>query len=377
MNMYKVKIHISISEVKKELWDSLTENNIFMCYAWLKTFEETTNNPPLPYYITILEDEKIIAASVCYFDKRNNNIRSIDNILLGRLTRFKRFRNITLLPAVICGSKKGYGTHFIFSNKLGKNEINILQNKLLDTVEHIAAENKSSICFQNVMDNESDLMNKLIKRGYHKTKSLPLNYIDINWSSFDEYKKNIYRKNQRSINHEINKNRKSGVVIKQLHDIDNHQKRLIELLEMNYRKYNTDIFPLRPNYFKQVKENFGDNAIIYAAIKEESIIGVLIEFRRGKVATAPNIGIDHHSSKGDLTYFNLVFYEPIKNAFETGLQRLYSGNAFYKMKARRGYTAADTYIFYKSNNSLMNFYIKIWFLIHNLWMTRKFSYIKI
>ena len=88
MNMYKVKIHISISEVKKELWDSLTENNIFMCYAWLKTFEETTNNPPLPYYITILEDEKIIAASVCYFDKRNNNIRSIDNILLGRFFTF-------------------------------------------------------------------------------------------------------------------------------------------------------------------------------------------------------------------------------------------------------------------------------------------------
>ncbi len=377
--MYKVKIHNSISEVKKECWDTLTEDNVFMCYDWLKTFERTTTLPVVPHYIMVFDQEKLIGASVCYFEERNSSIPFIDKILLGRLTRFKRFRNITFLPAVICGSKKGYGTHSIFSNKLGKNEINILQNKLLDTVEHIAAENKSSICFQNVMDNESDLMNKLIKRGYCKTISFSLNYIDIKWSSFEEYKKYISQKYpymNKTIRHHINRNRKFGVVIQQLYDIDNHQQRLFELLEMNHYKYNTTIFPIKPNYFQEVKDNFGDNVVIYVAIKEGDIIGVNVELKKDKVAALTYLGVDHDLSKKDLTYFNIAFYEPIKNASECGIERIYSGNGLYKTKAKRGYTAADTYIFYKSKNSLKNFYVKIWFSIHCMWMNHKLSYIK-
>ena len=98
--MNQVKIFNSISDVEKECWDALTENNIFMCYGWLKTFEETTNDLPLPYYITIFDENKIIAASVCYFDKKNEYTRSIDNVLLGRFKDFKLIKNASFLPAV-------------------------------------------------------------------------------------------------------------------------------------------------------------------------------------------------------------------------------------------------------------------------------------
>ncbi len=73
--MSEVKIYNKISEIDKVYWDRLAEDNIFLCYAWLKTYEEATVNPPVPYYITLQDNEKITAASVCYFDKKKENSR--------------------------------------------------------------------------------------------------------------------------------------------------------------------------------------------------------------------------------------------------------------------------------------------------------------
>ena len=377
--MNQVKIFNSISDVEKECWDALTENNIFMCYGWLKTFEETTNDLPLPYYITIFDDNKIIAASVCYFDKKNEYTRSIDNVLLGRFKDFKLIKNASFLPAVMCGSKKGYGTHFLFSKELNKNEISQLQNQLVDVIENIAVKLNASIYFSNIMNNELSLMQLLTKRGYYKTISLPLNYIDINWSSFQDYKKYVFKRHpsmKKSISWDINKNRRAGVVIKQLQNIEENQQRLFELLEMNHRKYNSSSFPLKPDYFLKLKENFTDNAIIFMALKDDNIIGVCVELKKDKEAALPYVGINHNISDRDLTYFNIVFYEPIKKANEYGIERIYGGNAFYAMKGRRGYKIANTYIFYKPNYGLLNYFIKIWFSIHYFWMARKFSYLK-
>jgi len=377
--MNQVKIHNNISEVGKELWDSLTENNIFMCYAWLKTFEETTNNPPLPYYITILDDEKIIAASVCYFDNKKEKSQFIDNVLLGRFKDFKWIKNLTFLPAVMCGSKRGYGTHFLFSQEIKKYEIIELQDQLLDIIENIAVKLNASIYFSNIMNNELSLMQLLTKRGYYKTISLPLNYIDINWSSFQDYKKYVSKEHpsmKKTISREINKNRKSGVVIRQLQCVEEDWKRLFDLLEMNHQKYNSSLFNLKPNYFLKLKENYGDNAIIFVAVKDSDILGVSVELRKDKVDVIASLGIDHNSSQKDLTYFNIVFYEPIKKVHEYGIEKIYGGNAFYRMKNRRGYKTAETYIFYKPNYKLRNYIIKVWFSIHYLWMKRKFSYLK-
>lgn len=377
--MYDVKIHNSISEVKKECWDTLTENNIFMCYDWLKTFEETTNDLPVPYYITIFDYNKIIAASVCYFDKKNEYTRSIDDILLGRIKDFRWIKNASFLPALICGSKRGYGTHFLFSKELLSNEINKLQNQLLNIIEETAKKLNSAICFSNIMDNELSLMKLLIIRGYYKTNSLPLNYIDIKWSSFQDYKKYVSKEHpsmKNTIPRDINRNRKAGVVIKQLQSVEEHWQRLFELLEMNHQKYNSSLFHLKPNYFLKLKENFSDDAIISAAVKDGNIIGVSVELKKNKEAVLAYVGIDHNSSGKDRTYFNIFFYEPIRIAHECGIERIYGGNAFYAMKGRRGYKASNTYIFYKPNYGLLNYFIKIWFSIHYLWMASKFSYLK-
>jgi predicted N-acyltransferase len=377
--MHKIKIFKSISDIEKPMWDSISCGNIFMCYDWLKTNEEATSLPFEPYYIMVFNEERLIGASFCYFEEKCFRPLFLDSILLGRIKKFRMFKNLSFKPVVICNSRKGYGAHFLHSKILDDDEIIFLYNELLNTIEKIAASFNVPACFLNVMDHETQLLKLLIKRGYSQTISLPLNYIDIEWNSFEEYKKHLsskYPRMSKTVRHEINKNKKSGVVIQQINCNEDHQLRLIELLEMNHKKYENTKFPLKPNYFKLINDNFGKNAVIYAAFKGNNIIGVNVEVRKENEAILTCIGIDHEISEKDLTYFNLAFYEPMKNAISFGLKRLYYGNSLYKAKAKRGQKIAPAYIFYKSGSKFNNIFVKIWFVIHNLWMRHKFSYLR-
>lgn len=124
--MNEVKIYNTISEVEKNLWDPLTENNVFMCCEWLKTVENTLIPSVKPHYIMILDKNKLLAASVCYYQSRNKNTASIDNMLLGRLQKIRWIKKLSFLPVIFCNPKKGYGTHFIFSHEIGKKELHSL-----------------------------------------------------------------------------------------------------------------------------------------------------------------------------------------------------------------------------------------------------------
>ncbi len=191
--MYNIKTYNSIAGLKKECWDSLTKNNVYMCYGWLKTFEDAAINPVKPYYILMFDNEKLAAASVCYLEL-NNDSETINDSLLGRFLKIRFFRNISFLPAVVCNPSKGFGTHLIISEEINEEEVSIVQNLLLDKVENIANENNASVCFQNVMEHESKLMDLLFERGYVSTISPPVNYLDIKWSSFQDYKKYVVQK---------------------------------------------------------------------------------------------------------------------------------------------------------------------------------------
>lgn len=376
--MYNVRIHKSITEIDKTTWNNLAQDNIFICYEWLKTFECSSVFPVDSYYVMIFDKENFVGASVCYFEKRKEYMHYLDPVLLGRIMRFKWTKHLSFLPAVICSPRRGFGAHFLVSKEINQGEINLIQDKLLDTIEEIAANKKASICFYNVLDKEKNLIQLLTNRGYSKTFGMPLNYIDINWPSFDEYKKHIkqkYHLMNKKISNEINRNLKSGVTIERLQNLDDNQ-RLFELIKMNHNKYYDTIFPLKSDYFHQLKENFGNNAMIWVATKMDKIIGLVVKLRKGNESVLTNIGVDHESSGNDFTYFTLAFYEPIKNAIETHIKRIYAGNALYKLKAKRGYSTTNAYIFYKSNNRLKYFFIKMWFVIHKLWMIRKFSYLK-
>lgn len=376
--MYQIAIYNSINEIKKEEWDCLTENNVYMSYEYFKTFEETTVFPLQPYYITIASDEKILAVSAFYFEPQNST-RILDSVLLGRLSKISLMKKLTFLPSSICNRQRGHGTHFVFSPNMDNDQMISLQEILINEIEKIAKEKKTSVSFLNVTSNQQTLKDSLRKRGYSETYDLPSNFIDVKWSSFDGYKQYLsakYPSMNKSIRHEMNRNKKSGVVIKEGHTTAANEKRLMELLKMNYFKYNNTRFYLNDDYFKKIKEIFGRNAIIFTAEKDGSIIGVSTILKKGEEAFFSSIGVDHELSKKDFTFFILGYYEPIKQVIKYNVKRIFFGRGLYMTKIKRGCVAEDMLIFYKPQYKLSIPFIKIWFYFHKKWMIHKLAYIK-
>jgi predicted N-acyltransferase len=250
---------------------------------------------------------------------------------------------------------------------------------LFDTLDAMQRQHGHSLYFSNVMHQEKILMEVLRERGYFRTFGLPMNYLDIEWGTFEEYIQYVHRMNPSTrggINHEMNRNRNAGVMVRECDDIMRHHDRLLELLEMNFVKYGSEAMPFKRNYLECLHKNFGSELIVYSAEKDGMIIAVSVTVKHGTTATMPNVGVDYEKAKKDFTYFNIAYYAPIRGAIEKKIKRFYYGNALYRTKRHRGCKTENVYVYYKAATPFQAFMVRMWFAIHSLWMRIKLQKIK-
>lgn len=75
-------------------------------------------------------------------------------------------------------------------------------------------------------------------------------------------------------------------------------------------------------------------------------------------------GFDYnYITKNDYTYFNIAFYEPIKDAIEEGVKRIHFRPSSLQAKLKRGCNLEKLYLFVKCQNkffkSIVNQYLNI------------------
>lgn len=374
--MHTVEIVNSIKGLKREEWDALIDDNIFASYGWLKTVERTFVGDVSPEYILVKDSGRLIGAAVCYVSNKTTNPDiNLNNFMFGRLMKYTSKLGISFMPSFICCPMKCHGEHFLVEKGTDEEKRGVIMGELLDAIEKESSAIKLSVSFTNVLDEETELIQLLDKRGYKKMLSLPLNYLDIEWSSFEGYKKYVGRisKNMKqNIKKEINRNRREGVIIKTLEELDGYEGRLYELMNNNYFKYNRIPFPFRREFFKRLKDNLGKDVVIYISVKKDNLTGVCILLKRNEVGYASFVGVDHAFAGNDATYFNIMYYNPIMEAISYKTKKLYFGLGMYELKARRGCKVSDAYVFYKSFNKIKNIAIKPWFDFHSFWIRKNY-----
>jgi len=369
--MYSVQIHKTITDIKPSGWDRLA-SDVYMSYGWLKTVEETFTAPVKHRYFIVKDDDMLVGAAVCGIYLPSNAVYTQDDIIFGRFKRLVARFHFSMLPLLICGPLRGYGQHFILDAKLTPLQRETVFRVLLDAIEKEAKRLMLSISFNNVLDDEDEMVQLLKERNYGLTVNFPMNYMDITWESFREYKKMI---SKRKLVHEINRNRREGVTIRKLGTVEDCEDRLYELLEFNNRKYCSKPLMVRRGFFSRCKPNMGDDANVYIAEKKGKIIGVSTLFHRDGVGYISDVGVDHKTAGNDFTYFNVVFYRIIEDAITMRLNRICYGILFYHMKSRRGCSGMNTYVYYKPRYRLWQTFIVPLFAIHmriKTWFIRRF-----
>lgn len=372
--MPTLQIIDTIHQIDREEWDSVAGENIFESYGWLKTFEHNYIGDQKPRYFLLREEGRLIAVAACYITRPSERVFNSDDTLLGRFKLYASKMGISFLPALICSPWGVFGAHFSFAKHLDSNQAESAATELIQSIENFAYNHQLPILFHNVMDHEISLLRSLNERRYSRAETFPVCYLDVEWSSFEDYLtsvKRISKGNAKMIRREINKNRSEGVVIQQLETADGFQEHLYDLVNRNYLNHNGKPFPYRKAYFKSLKENLGTDAVIYTATKKNKLIGVTVCFREKKSSYLSYIGVDHDSAGNDFTYFNLAYYHPIRDAILDRIERMYYGQALYSVKTRRGCKISNTYTFYKPYRKISQIAVKPWFWLLSLWYRKK------
>jgi len=371
--MFSTRIVGTITEVEKNDWDAMVGDWVFMSHGWMKTMEETNLVPMNRLYILVEESGRLVGGAVfeyCGSDR-------FDRLLFGRLkNRASRF-GISFGPVLDAVPFRSYGNTCLVESGADPSRRKEIIGKVFSEMERLADQSGCSMGFSKVLDHEPELLEQLRDRGYSRSLVSPINYLDIEWPSFGEYRMHIgsiSRNMESNIRKEVNKNVREGVVIRVLDDIRGHEDRMVELATMNRMKHNNLPFSFGRDFFSRLNENLGSDAVVYAAFKGAAMIGMALQLKRNGTAFSPIVGVDHDRSGNDATYFNLCYYRPIADAIQNKMTRIYFGFGMYELKARRGCRVLPVYVYFKSKNRLRDLVARNWMSVHSAWWGRKSPY---
>lgn len=370
-NTCSVVVHTSITHVAQPDWDRMA-GDVHMSHGWLRTIEETFLAPVAHRYLLVMDKGVLIGAAVCHIQYPTNDSFTLDDAIFGRFKDFAAILGLSVLPSLVCGPLRGYGQHFLLPRDLTGEDRQTVTAILFDALEREAASLKLSISFNNVMAEEHELMQVMEQKSFNRTINFPLNYLDIQWSSQDEYLKFLAN---RKLTREVNRNRKAGVVITQIETVGSCQHRLHQLLNENYMKYNGKPLPMREDFSSLCKKYLGSETIVYVAVKEGAIIGTSFLFHRQDIAYVVDVGVDHATAGNDFTYFNLTYYRPTADAVRKRIKRIYYGTMMYAMKSRRGCATTPLYLYHKPRRRLLRAAAGPLFSIHRSfksWFVNRF-----
>jgi predicted N-acyltransferase len=374
--MRRVRVVERIGDIPRRDWDDLEGGNVLASHGWLRTVEQTGPGHLSPRYFLLEDDGRLVAGTACYRIGGAEASKGLDTTLFGRLEKFADIFGISFNPHVLCRPYRTIGAHILVHRDLEGDSARAAMGEVLTAVEREAFNQNLPVVISAVLDSESDLMEVLKGRGYHRTISSPVNIVDLNCTSFEEYLKSLdsFSPNARKVvRREMNKNKKEGVTIEEVKNPDDYGDRLYDLLCGNTKKYRPEPFPFNKSFLRSLKANLGEEVRIYAASKNGMVTGVSVDFQRNGCQFNPYVGVDHDSAGNDFTYFNLAYYHPVKIAVGQGIRRLIWGVGFYNIKTRRGARIHNSYIFYKSPVGMRHLVAGFWFKFHSVWWRKKLA----
>ncbi len=214
------------------------------------------------------------------------------------------------------------------------------------------------------------LMDNLQNLNYLKSPGITTLYLDIQWSSFEDYLKSLKRKTRENIRREIKKFKENGVRIEE-HELGNLSENIAELTSNLSSKYDKNVKNIFNNsFFTTLSGHAKNKTKLFIAKKNNEVIGFSLLLRQGNILDGWLTGFKYEAqSKTDFTYFNLCYYVPIQWAIEQNIKKIYYRSKAENVKLDRGCKPEKTYSFVKCHDELLGP------LVNNALKTPVYSYL--
>jgi predicted N-acyltransferase len=365
------KVFRSVDAIGRDSINSLAEDGFFT-YEWFKTLETQQSFRISPFYLAVFDEDKVIAIAPCfvelsYFFQYGPQVRYIMP-LLQKLLIIGHQRGYCQNNVLLCYSPFCSRTKVLLGENPKKKDILNLLAKEIDTICKKERILFSSFLFVSEFDRL--LMDNLQNLNYLKSPGITTLYLDIQWSSFEDYLKSLKQKNRETIRRQIKKCKENGVRIeeKELGDLSENLAELLSNLTSKYDKNVKNIF--NNSFFNTLSGHAKNKTKLFIAKKNNEVVGFSLLLLQGNIIDGWLTGFKYEvQSKTDLTYFNLCYYVPIQWAIKENIKKIYYRSKAEKVKLDRGCKPEKTYSFVKCHDELLGP------LINNALKTPLYSYL--
>ncbi|MGE5830474.1 MAG: GNAT family N-acetyltransferase [Micromonosporaceae bacterium] len=166
------------------------------------------------------------------------------------------------------------------------------------------------------------------------TAAIPLEGCD----SFDDYLGRLTGHRRRRVRHEIQEFRSSGCAIRRVRPSDGIGILAPLMAEHHHRYGHDDSTEMLATHLAKHAEHLDDLGHLLVCEDAGTPVGALLAYEWEHAWYARAVGIADGLRGQACTYFNLVFYEPIRLAIERGVTRYLLGPSTVGAKVKRGAT---------------------------------------
>jgi len=243
-------------------------------------------------------------------------------------------------------------------------------------IENWADEHGLTLAVAGLTDHDQAVIEVLRQRDFDETVSHPTAELEVCWDSWDGYLRHLKHGRRKSIRREAAIFASSGCRIRRLDSGEPVPSACYDLLWQHQLRKNNRTPLYHRTLFNELHKNLPNDTLVYLAEHEGRILGFMAVVRKETVAATAYIGIESNVRASNVfMYFNLAFYQLVRDAPGIGIERILYGTSVYQGKSLRGCRVVPTRLFIRPGRALARRLGKRAIEVHRQWYARKFRYL--
>jgi predicted N-acyltransferase len=216
-------------------------------------------------------------------------------------------------------------------------EESIVRDKVVDTLQQVAADENLPLCFFGIQQEKEELRNALLRQNFAELFLVHDNLLELQVTSFAEYLDMFRSDARRLFNREIKQAREADIRFEIVRDLEEVSGCLERLYDATYSKYGEEHFHHPASFWSALGRYVAPHAEAVVAYRGSEPVGFSALLHKNEDLYFWRVGRSYEREVGEApVYFNLAFYEPVKRAIELGAKRIWLGSGAWEAKRRRG-----------------------------------------
>lgn len=352
--MYSIKIFNSIRDVPLDQWNALVAGNSCtyshefwevleasrlndFCYKHALIYDESDSPVALASFYTLTTDIAIFSSGWV-----KDTLGFIRKIFPG----FLKFRMLE------CGTPITMNRPFIA--KEGSNEIEILSFLATTLLDNAKKQGAFVVVLRDFEPRCAHLELYLKNLNYHVVSNFPNTYMDITWSTPDEYLSSFKSHYRRKVLINKKTNKERGIRCELRDDFSELAETLCNqwlVIHENAKEFQRE--RLTPEFYEAFSAKLGSRSKILLFYRNEELVGHVLLFVDGETLRWLYVG------RNESVKDNLYFYmcnKIVETAILLKAKRLELGLTTYEPKMNLGAKMLPVNIAIKTTNSFFNFF---------------------